>query len=165
VYRRILQWSGSGLLAALIAISPLANASDGDPLLQVRSTWEQAMLAGDARAAASVFAEAAVQMRPGRATNRGRASIEAGYADDFKGAAVTAVRMKPVQTDVAGDRAFEHGTFTITWLARNADATPLELQGRYLLWVRRSEAGDWRIEVEMHTVEPELPEAQLSRLR
>jgi uncharacterized protein (TIGR02246 family) len=146
----------------VIASSPLAAvAGDDDPLHQVRSTWEQAMLAGDARSAAAIFADGAVQMRPGRATSRGRADIEAGYADDFKGAAVTAVRMKPVRTDVTGDRALEYGTFTITWLERAADARPLELHGRYLLWARRSAAGDWRIEFEMHTVETDLTEAQL----
>lgn len=159
---RVLRWVRGGVLTALLLVTaPLAIASDDDPLQSVRSAWEQAMLAGDARAAAAVFAEAAVQMRPGRATNRGRASIEAGYSDDFEGAAVTAVRMRPAQTDVVRDRVLEHGTFAITWLERAADAAPLELQGRYLLWAHRSAGGDWKIEVEMHTVEPDLVEAQL----
>lgn len=149
------------LVAALAVFTSTASARDADPLRDVRTAWEQAMLAGDARAAAALFTEDAVQMRPGRATNRGRAAVEAGYAEDFRAATVTAVRMNPSNTQVEHGRALEHGTFTITWSERSGQSPPLALHGRYLLWARKTAQGHWQIEVEMHTIEPDVPEAQL----
>lgn len=148
-------------MASLVLMGSRADAGESDTLRDVRTAWEQAMLAGDAHAAAALFADNAVQMRPGRPTNRGPAAIEAGYADDFRGAAVSAVHMSPAATHVDNDRALEHGTFTITWTERNKDSAPVALHGRYLLWARQNTPGNWKIEVEMHTLEADVPEEQL----
>lgn len=150
----VLLWLG------VFALHPALASDDRDVLRGVREAWEQAMLAGDARAAAALFTEDAVQMRPGRPTNRGRGAVEAGYAEDFHSAAVTAVKMTPSSTRVRDRRALEHGTFSITWRGVDGERREMTLHGRYLLAAHR-QAGQWHIELEMHTIEPNVPEAQL----
>lgn len=156
---QIFQWL---MLAAVLALPTVrtALAKDSDPLQSVRAQWEKAMLAGDATAAAAPFASDATQLRPGRPTNRGRSAIAASYAEDFAGARVTAVKMTPTKTTVNHDMAVEHGTFSITWLARAESAAPLDLHGRYLLQARRVD-GRWQLELEMHTIETEVAAEQL----
>jgi uncharacterized protein (TIGR02246 family) len=139
-------------VATALPTAPTALARDDDPLQSVRVQWEKAMLAGDATAAAALFATDATQLRPGRPTNRGRPAIAASYADDFRAATVTAVKMTPAKTTVNHDMAVEHGTFTITWLERADNAPPMGLHGRYLLQARRAD-GRWQLELEMHTIE------------
>jgi uncharacterized protein (TIGR02246 family) len=137
-----------------------AVAAEPDVLAGVRAAWESAMLRGDAESAAAVFTPDATQLRPGRPTNAGRAAIAAGYREDFAAALVSAVRMSPSSTRVSADSALQHGTFRITWLERTPGAKPLELHGRFLLSARRV-AGEWRIALEMHTIEPDVPEDRL----
>ena len=149
------------LIAALVvSVAPAAAWGAGDVLEPVRASWEDAMQRGDADAAAAVFDEAAVQLRPGRPTNRGRAAIAASYREDLAHARVGAVKMTPSHTEVKGDSALEHGTFRITWIDRSDAGKSAELHGRYLLAARRHR-GAWRLTLEMHTIEADVAEEQL----
>ena len=118
------------------------------------------MMRADANAAAAVFDEAAVQLRPGRPTSRGRAAIAASYREDLLHSRVSAVKMSRSHTEVTGNSALEHGTFRITWVDRSDASKSAELHGRYLLVARRH-GGTWRLTMEMHTIETDLPEEQL----
>lgn len=148
------------MLAIGSVLAPASAWGEGDVLRELRSAWETAMVRGDAAAAAAVFDADAVQLRPGRPTNRGPAAIAANYREDFTHARVEAVRMTAARTEVNGNAALEHGTFQIRWVDRSDAGKSADLHGRYLLAARRV-GGTWKLTMEMHTLEDEVPEEQL----
>lgn len=148
------------MLAIGSVLVPGSVCGQGDVLRDLRSSWETAMMRGDAVAAAGVFDADAIQLRPGRPTNRGQAAIAADYREDLTHARVEAVKMTAARTEVNGDSALEHGTFRIRWVDRSDASKSADLHGRYILVARRIE-GKWRLTMEMHTVEGEVPEEQL----
>lgn len=148
------------ILAIGSVLAPGCVWGHGDVLRDLRASWETAMVRGDAVAAAAIFDANAVQLRPGRPTSRGRAAIAAKYREDLTQARVDAVKMTASRTEVTGSSALEHGTFRIRWVDRSDASKSADLHGRYLLAARRID-GKWRLTMEMHTLESEVPEEQL----
>jgi ketosteroid isomerase-like protein len=148
------------IATVVMSVAPAVCLSQSDVLQGVRASWEVAMVRADANAAAALFDEGAVQLRPGRPTNHGRAAIAASYREDLAHSRVSAVKLTPSRTEEMGDAALEHGTFRITWVDRSDASKSIELHGRYLLVARRI-GGVWKLTMEMHTVESSVPEEQL----
>ena len=132
---------------------------DTDVLAEARMTWMDAMKAGDAAKAASVFAEDAVSMPPGFPTNNGCKAIEQFYRDGLAQASVKEVMMNHNQTRVDGGSAMDRGTFRITWAPK--DREPFTLKGRYLLIGHKKANGEWELVWEMHAQESKVPVEQL----
>jgi len=115
-----------------------------DPAIaKVAEAYASAVNAGDAAAAAAVFAPDGVEMPPGRPAIRGREAIEQFYASLFRGPArVSAFRLAHRDSAVAGDFAFLTGTSTRTMSLPGA--APMEQAGKYLVVLRRTE-GTWQV--------------------
>jgi len=137
------------LLAAAVAGAPLRGGMIGmagsaaPELTRVSAAYAAAMRAGDAKAAAAVFAEDGTDLQPGAAPVRGRAAIEAYYRGLFATCHFAKFELTETESRIAGNVGFLTGT------ARVAVAGAPEEAGKYLVVLKRS--GDaWKVAYAMH---------------
>jgi uncharacterized protein (TIGR02246 family) len=130
------------------APAAVPSATHADPA-GVRAAIERnnailidAFVAGDAAAAAALFAEDAVLMLPGIDAIHGRAAIEQALAGAF-----SAVQYQSIVADIAevqffGDYALERGTTVMTYTAGGQTVTD---RGKYMVAWTRGPDGTWLI--------------------
>ena len=132
--------------AVLMVLAPLRGGMVGvaapDPeILKVADAYAAAMRAGDAAAAASVFADDAVEMPPGRPPVRGRSAIEAYYTGLFGSVRFLAFTLFHTEVRVSGDVAYVTGTSRQTVAVGDARH---EESGKYLVVLKRM-GGNWKV--------------------
>jgi uncharacterized protein (TIGR02246 family) len=149
----------------LAAVSVLASAcahwpGGRAPAADVRAAigaanaeYARALVAGDARAMAAVFAEdgqVVAATHPGFVS--GRTEIEAYNARRLEGRRYLDAVITTVDVGVEGDLAWETGTSRVT--VQHGKTAPVTLTGRYLaVWERGSDRR-WRIRVEIPVPDP-----------
>lgn len=106
-----------------------------------------ALVAGNADAAAAVFAPDAVYLVNGGTTLHGRAAIAGHYRARLATTVYRALAITPTEVRRVGDTLYEWGTSAAVTVARaTPDAQPARAAGQYLtVWVRGSD-GRWYIE-------------------
>jgi len=122
-----------------------AAATPGDPapINDVRNRYIAAYNAGDAAALAALFAEDAISLPDHGSALEGRAAIQKHFETVFSG--VTAnISVTPGDTEVTGDIAHEHGTFSVTVTPKAGGAATTET-GKYLVVLKREADGAWRV--------------------
>lgn len=138
------------LRLALLPVSILAlacgngsemAAGDTAPIDDVRSRYMSAYNAGDAAALAALFADDAISMPDHHAPVEGRAAIESYFRDMFTQYSGN-LTVTPGETEVTGDIAHEHGTFSVT-LTPKAGGSGMTEDGKYLVILKRSGDGVW----------------------
>jgi uncharacterized protein (TIGR02246 family) len=113
----------------------------------LREALEAAENAGDADAAAALFADDAVLMVPDFPVQEGKAACAAFMRDIMAWLAaqfdrhITYVSAEVV---VIGDLAFDRGTFSFTVSARSGGERT-EVTGKYLWLLRRTAAEPWKV--------------------
>ena len=133
-------------LALLVAIVVLLGRSaDGqgktDPTLdKLAKALADAFNEKDAAKVAAFYAEDAVLMPASRPMVKGRANIEAEHKRLLERGA-TNLQIRPMESMVAGNHAFEAGTVSVTIMSRGAAVTE---RGKYVLVYKRV-GGEWRI--------------------
>lgn len=122
-----------------------AAATPGDPapINDVRNRYIAAYNAGDAAALAALFAEDAVSIPDHEAALEGRAAIQKHFETLFSQVTAT-LTVTPADTEVTGDIAHEHGTYSAT-VTPKAGGTAMTNDGRYLVVLKREADGAWRI--------------------
>jgi uncharacterized protein (TIGR02246 family) len=115
--------------------------------------FAQALVRGDARAMAAVFAEDG-EIIP--ATQRGyvsgRAAIEAYQAERLQARRYLHAVITTLQLEVSGDLAWETGTSRVT--IQQGESAPVTVTGRYLAVWKREPDGRWRIRAELPVADP-----------
>ena len=117
------------------------NQADVDALNHVREAHIAAVNDGDVNAWVAAFTADGVQMPPNAPANFGRESIRTwsqGFLALFR--AEFALSVDEVQ--VAGDWAFERGTYTII-LTPKAGCEPMQEMGKYITIYERELGGAW----------------------
>jgi uncharacterized protein (TIGR02246 family) len=145
------------VVASACAHSPGARGtSDSDvraAIAEVNAEFARALVAGDARAMAAVFAEDG-EIIP--ATQRGfvsgRTEIESYNARRLTAGRYLDVVITTVQLGVSGDLAWETGTSRVTM--QHGKSAPVTLTGRYLAVWRREADGRWRIRADLPIADP-----------
>lgn len=127
---------------------------DESPELEVRATldaFDRVFAAGDADAVVELFAEDNSLLLLHSAAIHGRAEIHAKWAPVFAEWDLGLWATERVIVDVHGDRAYALSTYTETMVHR-AGAKPSRLVvGRLVTFLRRDEAGWWRIAVQLNS--------------
>jgi ketosteroid isomerase-like protein len=128
-------------LIVAVALTPVSGLTLAqartDPVLDKLATeFAAAYNAHDAARVASFYADDAVLMIPNEPMTKGRTNIETHYKEDFARGAVR-LRIRPFESVVAGDRAFEAGTATAT-------LGPLTDDGKYIVIYKRV-GREWKI--------------------
>ena len=129
--------------AAACSGSQVSTPGDPAPINDIRNRYIAAYNAGDAAAIAALFTEDAVSMPDHRAALIGRAAIENHLRDVFMQFS-TSISITPGDTDVAGDVAHEHGTFSVT-LTPKAGGNAMTETGNYLVVLKKGSDGNWLV--------------------
>jgi uncharacterized protein (TIGR02246 family) len=121
------------------------GAAPGDtaPIDEIRNKYVAAYNAGDAAGVAAVFADDAISMPDHHAPLEGKAAIES-YLRDLFGQYSFMIAVTPGETEVLGDVAHEHGTFSIT-MTPKAGGPALTDNGKYLVILKRGSDGRWLV--------------------
>jgi uncharacterized protein (TIGR02246 family) len=124
-----------------------------DPeLSRVADAFAAAVNAGDARAAAAVFAEDGVEMPPDQPAARGRGAIEAYYRQLFSGPVrISNFRLSHADARIAGDLAYLAGTSTLV-VTPPGGAPPQTQAGKYVVILRKT-AGAWQVVDAIHNAD------------
>jgi uncharacterized protein (TIGR02246 family) len=120
-----------------------AASTDPTPINDIRSRFQAAYNAGDAAAVAALFADDAVSMPDHEPALEGKAAIEKRMQEVFAQYSPS-ISITPGETEVHGDVAHEHGTYTIE-LTPKAGGTAMKDNGKYLVILKREADGTWKI--------------------
>ena len=137
----------TGVLTAAIAAGTLfarAISRNLDPaVVQKADAYLRAVLKSDAAAVASLYRDDAIEMQPAQPPIEGRAAIERCYQEMFAGPVkVTGFTFTHVESTIAGDVAYDVGTYRRTMTAPGAPG-PIVDNGKYVVILKRT-AGDWK---------------------
>ena len=140
-------------LASLTAcrIERTPRPDDADPINVARAeieltlrNYQEAMLAGDARRAAAVFAVSAHLLLPDTADIQGRGAIDQAMLSRFAGGRVVDMTMESGEIDVTAGIANQFGRYHQT--VRDSAGEEHEINGRFAIrWIRAADSA-WRIE-------------------
>jgi uncharacterized protein (TIGR02246 family) len=116
---------------------------DPAPLNELRSKFQAAYNAVDAATLAQLYTDDAISLPDHHASVQGKSAIQQYYQDLFKeyGATIT---ITPADTEIVGDLAHEHGTFSIT-VTPKAGGDAVMDDGKYVVIFKRGADGVWKI--------------------
>ena len=132
-------WLATGLAALVSSAQVAASAADEAAIRDQTATWIKSYNAGDAKAAAALYAEDAMLLPPGAPSAKGRAAILAFLTKDIaasKAAGVVFNVNPKTDVGVSGDMGWESGTYTVTLKGAVVEA------GKFLS-VSRKKDGKW----------------------
>ena len=110
-------WLAVGLVALMSSAQVAASAADEAAIREQTTTWIKSYNAGDAKAAAALYAEDAMLLPPGVPGVKGRAAILAYLTKDIaasKAAGVVFNANPKTDVGLSGDMGWESGTYTVT---------------------------------------------------
>ncbi len=108
--------------------------------------YAAAFNSNDAKAVAAFYTEDAVLMLPGIPAIQGRQAIQTMFEDYFKQNAAK-IKHTPLDTQVAGDWAYERGKIREAVTPRSGQ--PLERSLKYLAILKRQSDGAWKVHVDI----------------
>ena len=114
----------------------------------------------DAAAMAATYADDAILMDQGQAPVEGKQAIQAWYEGMFKatvGKIVITVAFTPLETQVAGDWAYQRGNYTSTMTPKSGK--PMEISFKFLTIYKRQPDGSWKIYRDMSNTNTPPPSA------
>ena len=139
------------LLATACGTTPPAQTTmapaDPAPINDLRTRFAAAYNAGDAAGVADLYAEDAVSMPDHHAAVVGKAAIQQ-YLQELFAQYTANLTITPVDTEISGDLAHEHGTFAMT-VTPKAGGNAMTDNGNYLVILKRQADGSWKIHHDM----------------
>jgi uncharacterized protein (TIGR02246 family) len=117
------------------------NQADVEALNNVREVHIAALNDGDVNAWVAAFTDDGVQMPPNAPANLGSESIRT-WSRAFLALFRAEFALLVDEVQVAGDWAFERGTYTIT-LTPKAGGEPMQNIGKYITISERKPCGAW----------------------
>lgn len=117
-------------------------AADIRAMNVLREQFAVAYNSNDAAAVAAHYADDAILMLPNRPAIEGRQAIQAMFEAYFKEKA-TKIAHTPLETQVAGDWAYERGNITETVTPKSGK--PMENSLKYLVILKRQPDGSWKV--------------------
>ena len=142
----------AGVVGVIVVASVVGGQGKTDPTLdKLAKEFADAFNAKDAAKVAAFYTEDAVLMPANRPMVKGRAAIEADFKKAFA-EGVTGLQLRPMESMVAENQAFEAGTSTITMKGGGSSmimtgvggSKAATLQGKYVVVFKRV-GKDWKI--------------------
>lgn len=139
--------------------SPLSDA-DIAAIQNLGPQFSQAILARDVDAVLALYTDDAVIMPPDAPVVVGKDAIRDRFTADFASDVVaTEFVFTSIQTEGVGNQGFDRGTFS--WKGtRPAASEPITEVGKYVVVVRRTADGSWRVAVDVWNSDPRPPEPE-----
>lgn len=120
------------------------TAADVAAIGQLREGWIAAWKSGNAAAVAAYYAPGAYDMQNNLPTAMGPEGVQAMLTGQFGQVTPTDITINAEKTEVAGDLAFDRGTFKLS-LTPKAGGPALADSGRFVAVLRRQSDGSWKI--------------------
>jgi uncharacterized protein (TIGR02246 family) len=117
-------------------------AADTTAIKALRDQYTAAFNSNDAAATAATLADDAIVMEPNQAAIEGKQAVQAMFEAMFKENAVR-IALTPLETEVAGDWAYDRGNATITVTPKSGK--PMQESAKYLVIVKRQPDGSWKV--------------------
>ena len=117
-------------------------AADTAAVNALRGKYVAAFNANDAAALAALYADDAIVMAENQPAVEGRPAIQSRYEAMFKANTVK-IAVTPLETQVAGDWAFDRGNGTVTITPKSG--RPVEESDKYLVILKRLPGGLWKV--------------------
>ena len=117
-------------------------AADTAAVNAIRGKFSTAFNSNDAAALAALYADDAIVMLANQPAVEGRPAIQSLYEAMFKANAVK-VAITPLETQVAGDWAYDRGNATTTMTPNSGK--PAEESVKYLVVLKRVPGGLWKV--------------------
>lgn len=144
--------ASAAIVVAIVFAGVLGAQGKTEPVLnKLAAEFETAFNAQDAKKVAALYAEDAVVMPPNRPMIKGRAAIEADLQRDFK-EGVSKLQLRPMESAIMGDRAYEAGTSTAT-----VNGKPIS--GKYVVIFERI-GNEWKIVYDSFSADQPPPSQQ-----
>jgi uncharacterized protein (TIGR02246 family) len=153
-----------GVACAVIALAsvptfaqqPGRSAAADAAIGKVRSDYQAAANAQDAAAIAKLFAPDGVEMPPNAPLQKGRAAIE-GYHKNFASQMmVHNLVIKPTETHVMGDVAYDVGTYSQNLMPMKGGKTTDD-KGKYIVLLKKDASGAWLVTHAIYNSDMPLP--------
>ncbi len=144
---------------ALLLFAPGAYAqgtADAAAIAKTRSAFEKAVGAQDASAIAKLFTADGVEMPPNAPAAKGRPAIEGfhkAFAQQFMNHGFS---LAATDTKVAGDTAYETGTYKQTLMVMKGGAM-VDDKGKYLVVLKKDAGGAWLLAYAMYNSDDPVP--------
>ncbi len=121
-----------------------SNAADSLAIVQLREAFSAAVNSGDIDGLVATVDNSVVAMPPDGGELRGPEGLRSGLGPSFERFRWEAT-YPSVELNVAGDWAFERGTYQLALVPRVGDGSPMRTEGNRLWIFRRQEDRSWRI--------------------
>jgi uncharacterized protein (TIGR02246 family) len=108
----------------------------------LRDQYAAAFNSNDAAAVAASYTDDAVMMSSNQPAVEGKAAIQSSYQDMFKRGSFK-IAITSLETQVAGDWAYDRGTAMIT-MTPKAGGKPMEESSKYLVILKKQADGSWK---------------------
>ena len=121
-------------------------AADVKAINALGDQFAAAYNSSNAAAMAATYADDAIMMDPNQAAIVGKQAIQAAYEARSKenaGKTARTMAFTPLETEVAGDWAYDRGNLTVTITPKSGK--PMEESVKYLTIYKRQPDGSWRI--------------------
>jgi uncharacterized protein (TIGR02246 family) len=127
-----------------------ADDNAKDAVAKTRSAWKDGADKKDSAAVAALYTDDAVLEGTDIPPAHGKAEIQKRLGQMFSVSSVGSIDSK--QTLVAGDVAYDYGTFTQTVTPPKAKS--MQVSGDYLVTLAKQSDGSWKISHHMSNVQP-----------
>jgi ketosteroid isomerase-like protein len=133
-----------GACASPNQTSPASTAADSLALVQLRERFSAAVNSADIEGLVATVDNSLVAMPPDGGELLGPEGLRSGLGPSFEQFRWDAT-YPSVELNVAGDWAFERGTYQLALVPREGDDPPIRTEGNRLWIFRRQADGSWRI--------------------
>lgn len=147
---------GRAILAAVVAVLAIgacgppnqtlsiSNTADSLAIVQLRESFSAAINSGDIEGLVATVDSSVVAMPPDGGELLGPEGLRSGLGSSFEQFRWEAT-YPSVELNVAGDWAFERGTYQLALVPREGEGSPMRSEGNRLWIFRRQADGSWRI--------------------
>ena len=151
------------MLFSVASCQPQASPLSEADLAAIRNfgpQFSQAILARDVDAVVALYTDDAVIMPPGAPVVVGKDAIRDFFTAQFASDVVTTEQVfTSIQTEGEGNQAFDRGTFSWKGTRPGASDTITDV-GKYVVIVRRTADGSWRVAVDIGNSDGRPPEPE-----
>jgi uncharacterized protein (TIGR02246 family) len=143
--KRTAAWIAAASLAAAVSVSAQhqQHAGGTDAVKAIANAYVKAVLAGDAKAVAALYADDAVEMPPFEPLVKGRAAIQKYYEKQLAMGKMSRFTLTHLDSHTMGDRGYDVGTYNQSITPQGA-AAAMDDTGKYTVILKRV-GSDWKI--------------------
>jgi uncharacterized protein (TIGR02246 family) len=154
-----------GVLCGVIALASIdtsaqqrSASSSADPAIaKLRTAYQAAANAQDAAGMAKLFTADGTEMPPNAPGQKGRAAIEAYHKQVASQMMVHNLLIKPTETHVMGDQAYEVGTYSQSLMPMSGGGKMIDDKGKYVVLMKKDAAGAWLVAHSIYNSDIPLP--------